>query len=73
MIQMSLPASSGMLVTQKALMIVEAMPLRLEVGLAFAFSFIFVFFFWNFEGQEHFDFDIGGHISSDQSAPPTGY
>lgn len=46
------------------------MPLYLEVDLVMAFSFIFVFF-WNSEGQEHDDFDTGGHISSAQSAPLT--
>lgn len=51
-------------------MIVGAMLLRLEAGLVLAFSFIFAFF-WNFEGQEHNDFDIEGHISSIQSAPLT--
>lgn len=56
-----------MLETQKPLMMVGAKPLRLELDLVMAFSFIFVFF-WNSEGQKHNDFDIGGHISSDQSA-----
>lgn len=59
-----------MLETQKPLMMVGAMPLRLEVGLVTAFSFILVFF-WNPEGQEHNDFDIDCHISSAQSAPLT--
>lgn len=62
--------SSRMLETSTALM-----TLRLEVGLTTAFSFIFVFL-WNCEGQEHIDFDRGGHscaISSGQSVPLTCY